>query len=417
MSNEDNGSSNVLPTDTALSESHYAGATDAGSDTPECETTVERASSADIATAIDDATEDGMYPLIAFGLDKDSRPNQALLVTSSIPDMVRAWEMLDRFLPPEWEFNGYVPWNRLDKFAETHDMIVRKHPIEIPNFVAARDGDFFSNLARDHSASRWHQKAFGLVDICGFSKCTIEQQLAHRTSLALALSQAAARVHKLHQTGFLPGRCAFHSTSTGDGFYFWHRWAGSANDVAVFMLLVYVMVQTEAMRSTRRSTMRLRGAFGIGEAYTFPFRDLSNPWTKGPLPQDAIGPVVNSLNRLLKDADPGQFLIGDFERPGPSDREPTLTPANLIEQAERQLLPSELIPKDSVKPQHISLSFDPKERLRVSDKHEDIHYCYNLVGKVPNRFKDVRIFQVGIVPEKAMDMACVNFCRPTVIAQ
>ena len=175
------------------------------------------------------------------------------------------------------------------------------------------------------------------------------------------------------------------------------------------MLLLYVMVQTEAMRVTRRSTMRLRGAFGIGEAYTFPFRDLGTPSSREPLAQDAIGPALNSLARLLKDADPGQILIGDFERPGRANTDPTLTPAKLIEQAERELLPTELGPRDLVKPQQINLSFQPQDRLRVSDKHEDIYYCYNLVGKVPNRFPELRVFQVGIPQETARDISDLTF--------
>ena len=205
----DNSPHEDIPAASTPSESHYVDRADDKREVTGRPGDFQRARYADIANAIENATADGMYPLIAFGLDKDNRPGQALLVTSSIPDMVLAWDMLDRFLPQDYAFSGYVTWNRLETFADSHRMIVRKHLIDIPNFVATRDADFFINLARDHSASRWHQKAFGLVDICGFSKNTIEQQLAYRTSLALALSQASARVHKLHEAEFLPGAAPF----------------------------------------------------------------------------------------------------------------------------------------------------------------------------------------------------------------
>jgi hypothetical protein len=133
MSTEDNGHPDTLSPAATLRESQRDGATGTETDAPERATTAERARADDIAAAIDDATKDGMYPLIAFGLDKDNRPSQALLVTSSIPDMVLAWDMLDRFLPQGYAFSGYVPWSRLEIFADTHRMIVRKHSISIPN--------------------------------------------------------------------------------------------------------------------------------------------------------------------------------------------------------------------------------------------------------------------------------------------
>jgi hypothetical protein len=362
---------------------------------------------AEIESAIDGATDNGMFPLVAYGLDRDNQPDHILLLTSSIPDMVLAWDLLDRFLGPDYQFSGYVPWSRLEAFARNHRFIVRPHPLKVPHFVATEKSDFelFTNIARDHSASRWHKKAFGLVDICGFSKATIEQQLAYRTSLALALSQSAGRVYKLYQKDYFPGRAAFHSTPTGDGFYFWHHWPGAANDEAVFMLLMYVMVQTEAMRRAGISNMRLKGAFAIGEAYTFGVRDLSNP--SDALTQDAIGPALNGLTRLMTEASPGQILVGDFQRPGRNEGDPPLTPGKLIEKAARELLPTELGPRDPVRPQHVNLRFEPTDRLRVADKHDYLHYCYNLVGEAPNRFKgkDVEIFQIGVPPTDATDIS------------
>jgi hypothetical protein len=267
------------------------------------------------------------------------------------------------------------------------------------------DFDLFFNRARDHSAAKWHDKAFGLVDICGFSKATIEQQLAYRTSLALALYQAAGRVIKLYQADYFPGRAAFHSTPTGDGFYFWHHFPGAANDESVFMLLLYVMIQTEAMRRAGVSDLRLKGAFAIGEAYTFGVRDLSNP--SDALKQDAIGPALNGLARLMTEASPGQILVGDFERPGRNDGDAPITPDKLIEKAERELLPAELKPRDPVKPQHVSLRFEPKCRLRITDKHDYLHYCYNVVGTGPNRFKDrdVEITPIGVSPSDATEIS------------
>lgn len=390
---------------------------DLGPNPPEEERRADSVPSVDprpIADALADVTADGMFPLVAYGLDWD-KPTKLLLVTSSIPDMVLAQEMLRRFLGEDYNLGRYVIWPKLESFAVAHRTLVRMREVEIPGFVSSAHYRLVGNLARDQAASRWKQKGFGLVDICGFSLCSIEEQLAHRTSLALALSQASSRVHKLYQAHYLSGRATFCSASTGDGFYFWHRSPGGANDVAVFMLLIYVMTQAEAMRAGRRAGMRLRGGFAIGEAYTFPSRELETIGYDAPPMQDAIGPVLNSLARMLTAAKPGQIVMGDFSRPGRAEKEETLTPGRLIDQAKRQLLPAELAPTDPVTPMDIDLAFAPNQRLRLEDKHGVVHYCYNLVGAAPNRFKgeNVRVQQIGLAPEQTLHISDVAFADPS----
>lgn len=368
-----------------------------------------------VAELIATATADGMFPLVAYGLDPSRKPTKLLLVTSTIPDMVLAQDMLRRFITEDYNLGRFVPWDRLDAFARAHRTIVRAHDVEPPGFDATQHARLLGTIARDQSASRWRQKGFGLVDICGFSLCSTEQQLAHRTSLALAMSQAAARVHKLYEAHYLPGYASFSSTSTGDGFYFWHRAPGGAGDVAVFMLLVYVMTQAEAMRATRRTGMRLRGGFAIGDAYTFPSRELETFGMSGPAMQDAIGPVLNSLARMLSAAHPGQLLVGEFTRPGRQDKDEMLTPERLVDQAKRQLLPAELSPSDPVTPMDIELEFAPAARLRLEDKHGVVHYCWNVTGAAPNRFKGepVRVHRIGLAPETAVNIASIAFADMT----
>src|SRR3990172_1019019 len=143
MAVEDNGPFDSASADVISSESQSVGTIEPTSDALERAPSADRVRTADIADAIGNATEDGKYPLVAFGLDKENRPNKALLVTSSIPDMVLAWDMLERFLGQDYEFSGYVPWNRLEQFADTHRMIVRRHVVDLVNFVAERDGDVF----------------------------------------------------------------------------------------------------------------------------------------------------------------------------------------------------------------------------------------------------------------------------------
>lgn len=367
-----------------------------------------------VAEMITSITADGMFPLVAYGLDPRNRPEKILLVTSSIPDMVLAQDMLHRYLGEDYNLGRFVPYSQLDAFARNNRAIVKPFEPELPGFNANEHARLLGTIARDQAASRWKQKAFGLVDVSGFSLCTIEQQLAHRTSLALALRQAAGRVNQLYVAKYLPGYAAFCSAPTGDGFYFWHRAPGGAGDVAVFMLLIYLLTQAEAMRSARRSSMRLRCAFAVGEAYTFPSRELESFGESGPMMQDAIGPVLNSLARMVTAAKPGQLLIGDFNRPGRADREETLTPAKLVEQAKRQLLPSELKPGDKITPMDIQLDFAPTARLRLEDKHGNTHYCWNVVGATPNRFKgeSVMIQGIGLPPESTLSIHEMAFADP-----
>lgn len=368
-----------------------------------------------VSELIGTATSDGMFPLVAYGLDPRGRPGKLLLVTSSIPDMVLAQDMLRRFIGEDYNLGRFIPWSQLDAFARAHRTIVRPHDLEPTGFDATQHSRLIGTIARDQSASRWRQKGFGLVDISGFSLCSTEQQLAHRTSLALAMNQAASRVHKLYEKQLLPGYASFASTSTGDGFYFWHRAPGGAGDVAVFMLLLYVMTQAEAMRETRRTAMRLRGGFAVGDAYTFPSRELETFGSHGPSMHDAIGPVLNSLSRLIGAAQPGQVLVGDFARPGRAEKEEVLTPTRLIDQAMRQLLPAELSPQDAVTPMDIDVRFSPAERLRTKDKHGVVHYCWNVVGTTPNRFKGepVRTHQIGLPPDTALDISTLAFAEPS----
>jgi len=81
-----------------------------------------------VAATIAEATMDGMFPLLAYGLDPARRHSEVYLVTSTIPDMVLAQEMLRRFVREDYNLGKYLPWDRLAAFTESHPTIVLDFP-------------------------------------------------------------------------------------------------------------------------------------------------------------------------------------------------------------------------------------------------------------------------------------------------
>jgi len=96
------------------------------------------------------------------------------------------------------------------------------------------------------------------VDICHFSRLSHADQLSQLYSLQDVLSSWIRRAAKFCEQ--LRLAIDFGRASTGDGFYIWHNRVGGNADVAVLMVLVCMMAQTEAMKE-RGSQMRLKSAF------------------------------------------------------------------------------------------------------------------------------------------------------------
>lgn len=160
----------------------------------------------------------------------------------------------------------------------------------------------------------------------------------------------------------------FSYESTGDGLYVWHESIGPGADVATFVLLVCMLLQTEAMKQSGNSRVQLRTTYAIDSAYML--YDVDQIVVDSPRPSHLTGKAKISCARLLENAQPGQFLVADFVRSN------DMRPENLVDQTNGLF--------ERVERSAGTLNFDPHERLVAVSKHEQPWYCWNVCGRAPN---------------------------------
>lgn len=374
-----------------------------------------------LAAFMSDSTCGGLFPAIAFGMDPDGSPSTVGLLTSPIVDLPVALELVERVHDKEISPYRFIPLKTI-KYIADKNAIMKCHVREISG-LDTKDPEHrkaFSRLMAYCTASRWKSRAFALIDMVGFSLASTPEQLSMRMSLGQSVNQVSNRMYPLGLKGVIDSRASrgFNRTSTGDGFYIWSYDGSTEGHVANFVLLVLLMTQVEAMRSSGASELQLRAAFAIGEAYTFPYHGPSVPppldTREGFMP-DAIGPVLNKLSRLLTAAAPGQLLVAPFNEPGRVNRPGEKLDVNtMLMRVRSEILPAELDPKDPIKAQDIVLECDPKTPLRVTDKHQEVHHCFNVWGKIPNRLPPLglQLQSFGVINDEAAEVANVPFRSP-----
>lgn len=146
--------------------------------------------------------------------------------------------------------------------------------------------------------------------------------------------------------------------------------------------------------------MEVRAAFGIGEAYTLPYVGVWEPPSPDSRLQDAVGPALNSLARLLVPAARSQLLVSDFRI------EPEDVPSSFHDPASLLGSVSTLF----TDPTAVGLKLDLAQRLRVTDKHGDVYYCYNVAGHAfyypgPDRRKQ----EIGLIPDGTEELEAGMF--------
>jgi len=144
--------------------------------------------------------------------------------------------------------------------------------------------------------------------------------------------------------------------------------------------------------------MRLHAAYVINSAFMIYDPEIAvSPLA---VASNAVGEATNAAARLVAGARPSQILIGDFTRAGQPGE--TLSPKALIAQA------NELFREEGAGA--ASLSFSPDKLLRVTDKHKDPWYCYNLTGEVPNTVGDEKTRQpIGLKPDPTNEVTEIAF--------
>lgn len=338
----------------------------------------------------DNSTSYGLFPIVAYSLDG----NNLLLLTTNIPDLALAFDVLKDATGQEYDLGHYVPTLALRRAAQDNPHVFVLHETNIPGLNA----ELLAEIGRVVSifgAPFFRQKGFALVDICHFSRLSHADQLSQLYSLQNVLGSSIRRAGKF--CGQLRLATDFGRASTGDGFYVWHNTIGGHADVAVFVVLVCMMAQTEAMRQ-KGFQMRLKSAFVIDSA--FMLYDPEVEVSPHAVPSNAVGAATNGAARLVASAKPGQLLLGDFFRPGqPSE---VLSPEGLVRQA------NELFRLEGYGP--AGLKLEPDSKVRVVDKHEAPWYCWNVTGEVPNLIGDELLrVKVGLEPDDARELSEIRF--------
>ena len=244
------------------------------------------------------------------------------------------WD-LGRNMVAAWTADGkalrllIVDFYRLLRIAETHPAILRGslyrmavefaelqtllavEPLEIHcEFrVGSRSDEVqwknVERVIRRYAIRESTSRAVILLDIVGFSKLTSIQRIAQLNSLEYSINITQ---RLLHQNGL---KVDLARSTTGDGFYIWNREKGPMGNIALFIVLVFILADNALCntKDTQSFVPLLRAAFSIGS-------HLSYHQIEGLLPRGydyIVGDVTISLARLIEKAPPKQILIGEFK--------------------------------------------------------------------------------------------------------
>jgi len=236
-----------------------------------------------------------------------------------------------------------------------------------PAFHSALD-----NLVQRYGLSFVGRRAVLLFDIAGFSLYTPFEQASQLNSLSYSMNSA---YNKLQSVGI---DVPFRRTTTGDGYYVWHRdQSEQASRELLYFLLLIIADNAAARAAAQGNTVpRIRAAYHIGAHYELYQAEGVNPTVFSYI----VGDVTIELARMLERAKPEQILIGEFPAVEEGGCFGTL---NFLGEAQRDagsLLGIKLAGQH-IQQFEFELSSDEQAhpvRLTIQDKHGLQHHAYNL---------------------------------------
>jgi len=395
---------------------------------------------ADLATFIWDKTQRGRYPVTCHALDTRERLPNLIFTTSPMDKLPWALEIVREVFPSYHVFHPVGPDSIRDLVKNNPKLFVMH---EFAEFSGNFDSKDLGTLLPLFMPQFLREKGVALVDISGFSAETCERQLTLMLSLTSALRTATTRAGGLASSLDLPP--FFETKLTGDGAYIWHQGYGVLSDLVTLVCGLLLMLQYSQMRSRGEFDMAVRCAFSIGSCYVFydPIRITSvrteeeeNADEQGSAtgrspeiyhstveaPADILGPLPNTLNRLITVARPNQILIGDFRRSSQRG-EGVLKVKQYVKGAlEVAMHPYERALGYGVKKSELSLDPSEDTPYRFETKHGHVIHCYNLRGQIPNKVdigtdkEAVDVFSVGLEVDSSPDIGAegpqVRFREP-----
>jgi hypothetical protein len=339
-------------------------------------------------TSLRQATADGLFPLVAYSLEGD----RLGLLTSNIRDLSQAISVLKTVTKKEYNLGKYIFFDRIKKIAEHNPHLFKLHVSTIEG-MGEIEKSSLGRLISVFGAPYFKEKAFALVDICGFTQMTYSKQLASLYSIERLFFQSRYRSRIF--CDHLSVGANFGRSSTGDGYYIWSNFLGGNADVSLFMLLLCLLERAENI-TLGEKPFEIKASFVIDSA--FHLYETGENIQQYPQPVNAVGAATNGAARLISKAKPRQLLVNKFDRPGMAGE--TLTPGSLIRQA------NELFRLEGYGAADLKL--EPEELLKVVDKHGDTWYCYNIYGKIPTDDTECQS-EIGLRLDSAKDITDLSF--------
>lgn len=265
------------------------------------------------------------------------------------------------------------------------------------------DPEVVDNVIRRYSIVQTQYRAVMLFDIVGFSKVSMIEQVAQLNSLEYSINSAA---RKLGEVGL---DVELARSTVGDGFYVWNRSRGLEADLRTYAALLLILIDNQLARAaagdTHNLVPQLRAAFAVGSHYSYHQVEGTKP--RGF--EYIVGDVTITLARIVAKAQPGQILIGNFQRP--------LDPLTQMIDAIMFLVRSEKVlarlegavagdrPLKSVRSYVTGGRVEgrslPMVKYLIEDKHGYQHEMFNLRAFVQR--EDVEPLEFGLAPEKLGD--------------
>ena len=228
------------------------------------------------------------------------------------------------------------------------------------------------NLVQRYGLSFVERRAVLLFDIAGFSLYTPFEQASQLNSLSYSMNSAYT---KLQSVGI---DVPFRRTTTGDGYYVWHRdQSEQASRELLYFLLLIVADNAAARAAAQGNTVpRIRAAYHIGAHYELYQAEGINPTVFSYI----VGDATIELARMLDGAKPEQILIGEFSA---LDKRGALGTQAFINKAMSggTALAGIKLAGQEIQTLDFGLSSDSQGevlRLTIQDKHGLEHYAYNL---------------------------------------
>src|SRR6266849_10542397 len=120
---------------------------------------------------LESSTQSRLFPVVAYALD----PPALILLTTTIPELPRAMAIIRDVTREDYTIRSLRP-DQIDRIADGNPHVFRRFTTD-PLGLRGEDLSEVGLVVSLFGAPFFKQKAFGLVDICGFSALDYAHQL------------------------------------------------------------------------------------------------------------------------------------------------------------------------------------------------------------------------------------------------